>query len=126
MPIFSIWIMGEVLRGLSTLHGNSKLLGQEAVSNAKAEIIYKILDSNPDYYQQVTDKDVRSRMNIVFRIRDPETEQEFLTGATNRNLLGLAGHRSVGGVRVSNYNAVPVKSIEKLASYMEDFVRRKR
>ena len=91
MPIFSIWIAGEVMRGLLSTHGNAKLAGQEALSNAKAETIYRILDANPDIYQPVNHKDVRSRMNICFRVKDSETEKEFLAGAEKRFLQGLKG-----------------------------------
>ena len=62
-------------------HGSSKLAGQETVSNAKAELIYRILDAHPGLYQVVPDKAVRSRMNICFRLQDTETETEFLSGA---------------------------------------------
>ena len=104
MPIFSIWIAGEVMRSLLSTHGTSKLVGQEAVSNAKAELIYRILDENPGLYHVVPHKAVRSRMNICFRICDDATEKEFLSDAEARMLHGLKGHRSVGGIRASNYN----------------------
>lgn len=95
MPIFSLWIAGEVMRGLIAVHGDSKVAGQEAVSNAKAKTIYRVLDVNPDVYQPVNHRGVRSRMNICFRVRDPETERQFLAGAEERLLQGLKGHRSV-------------------------------
>lgn len=123
MPIFSIWIAGEVIRALISTHGSSKLAGQEALSNAKAEKIYRILDIHPDIYQPVNDKNVRSRMNICFRLADSAIEEVFLEGAEKRLLLGLKGHRSVGGIRASNYNAVPMENVEKLAAYLEKFVR---
>ena len=91
MPIFSIWIAGQVIRGLLTSHGTSGLAGQEAVSNAKAKKLYDILDVNPDVYQPVNDKDCRSRMNICFRAKDAETEKAFLVGAEKLLLLGLKG-----------------------------------
>lgn len=144
MPIFSLWIAGEVMRGLLATHGDSKVAGQEAVSNAKAENIYRILDANPKVYQPVNDKSVRSRMNICFRVKDAATEKEFLEGAEARMLQGLKGHRSVGGIRfvacillilgddganlwrrASNYNAVPMVNVEKLAQYLSDFARAK-
>ena len=99
MPVFSIWIAGEVMRDLLAAHGDSKVAGQEAVSNAKAETIYRVLDANPAVYQPVNDKSVRSRMNICFRVKDAATEKEFLEGAEARMLQGLKGHRSVGGIR---------------------------
>ncbi|KAL2039068.1 hypothetical protein N7G274_008117 [Stereocaulon virgatum] len=126
MPIFSIWIAGQVMRSLLSTHDDAKVAGQEAVANAKAEIIYRILDSNPSVYQVVPEKSVRSRMNICFRIEDDATEKEFLQGAEGRMLQGLKGHRSVGGIRISNYNAVPMVNVQKLASYLEDFAQRKR
>ncbi|KAL6721450.1 Phosphoserine transaminase [Lecanora helva] len=125
MPIFSIWIAGEVLRGLISAYGTSKVAGQEAVSNAKAQTIYQILDANPNVYQPVNSRNVRSRMNICFRVMNPECEKEFLAGAEERMLQGLKGHRSVGGIRISNYNAVPMSSIEKLAGYLVEFAQRK-
>lgn len=99
LPIFSVWIAGEVMRGLISSYGDSKVAGQEAVSTAKAETIYRVLDANPEVYQPVNHRNVRSRMNICFRVKDAATEKEFLKGAEARMLQGLAGHRSVGGVR---------------------------
>lgn len=124
MPIFSIWIAGQVMRGLLSAHGSSKLAGQEALSNAKAEAIYLVLDANPRVYQPVTDRNVRSRMNICFRIGNETAEKEFLAGAEKRMLLGLKGHRSVGGIRASNYNAVPMENVQKLALYLTEFAQR--
>lgn len=125
MPIFSIWIAGEVMRGLLSNHGTFKLAGQEALSNAKSDAIYRILDANPDIYQPVNHKAARSRMNICFRVGNAETEKEFLDGAEKRMLQGLKGHRSVGGIRASNYNAVPMENVQKLAEYLIEFAKHK-
>jgi len=126
MPIFSIWIAGEVMRDLLATHGSSKVSGQEAVANAKAEVIYTILDENPGLFKPVNDRAVRSRMNICFRVGDAATEKAFLEGAERRMLQGLKGHRSVGGVRISNYNAVPMINVQKLAEYLKQFAEGKR
>lgn len=92
-----------MIRGLLTAYGDSKISGQEAVSNAKAETIYRILDANPEVYQAVNHKSVRSRMNICFRVKDAVTEKEFLEGAEARKLLGLKGHRvRIFGVHISS------------------------
>ena len=109
------------MRSLLKQHGT--LDGQEKLSNAKAKILYQVLDANPDTYQVVPHDTVRSRMNICFRVGhgDIETEKAFLRDAEARMLQGLKGHRSVGGIRISNYNAVPMSNVEKLASYLEDF-----
>ena len=95
MPIFSVWIAGEVMRGLLTAFPDLKMSGQEAVSNAKAETIYRILDANPEIYQLVNHKSVRSRMNICFRVKDAATEKEFLEGAEARKLQGLKGRKAL-------------------------------
>ena len=125
MPIFSIWIAGEVMRLLLSTYGTAKVAGQESVSAEKAAIIYDILDANPEVYQVCADKSVRSRMNICFRVHggDKEKEKEFLEGAERRGLQGLKGHRSVGGIRVSNYNAVPIEAVKKLAVWLVDFMQ---
>lgn len=103
--------------------GDGKVSGQEELSNKKAELIYRTLDSHPEVYQVVPDKAARSRMNICFRVLggDADKEKEFLAGAETLNLTGLKGHRSVGGIRASNYNAVPLENVEKLVRYLEDY-----
>ena len=88
-------------------------------------MVYDILDANPAVFQVCPDRKVRSRMNICFRIYggDKEKEKAFLEGAEKRGLQGLKGHRSVGGVRVSNYNAVPMANVKKLALWLVDFAQ---
>ena len=127
MPIFSIWIAGEVMRSLISTHSTKKLAGQEELSSAKARTIYDILDAHPDVYQVVPHRNVRSRMNICFRVRggDSTSEKEFLEGAEKRMLQGLKGHRSVGGIRASNYNAVPMANVQKLAEYLKEYAERR-
>ncbi|KAL8668923.1 MAG: hypothetical protein Q9168_006465 [Polycauliona sp. 1 TL-2023] len=126
MPIFSIWIAGEVMRGLLETHKDRQLEGQEELANKKAKQIYDVLDMHPDVYQIVPDRSVRSRMNICFRVAKGDGAQEkvFLEGAEARLLQGLKGHRSVGGIRISNYNAVDVAKVERLTRYLEDFARK--
>ncbi|KAL9131912.1 MAG: hypothetical protein Q9217_000272 [Psora testacea] len=123
MPIFSIWIAGEVMRGLMAVHDDAKVAGQEIVTNEKTSLLYELLDKHPDIYQVVPHKNARSRMNICFRVKidDAGAEKRFLDAAEKRMLLGLKGHRSVGGIRISNYNAVPMANVEKLAKFLEEF-----
>ena len=113
------------MRNLLSTYGARKIAGQAEVSGQKAKIIYDILDANPEIYQVVPHKSVRSRMNICFRIYngDAVKEKEFLEGAETRGLQGIKGHRSVGGLRVSNYNAVPVENVKKLAVWLVDFAQ---
>jgi phosphoserine aminotransferase len=104
LPIFDVWIAGQVMSNLVQTYGAQKIAGQEQVSNEKAKIIYEALDSHPNVYRVVPNKAVRSRMNVCFRVHggDAEKEKEFLAGAEKRGLTGLKGHRSVGGIRASN------------------------
>jgi phosphoserine aminotransferase len=104
LPIFDVWVAGQVMEGLVNNYGARKIAGQEEVSNEKARLIYETLDTYPDVYRVVPDKTARSRMNICFRINggDAEKEKGFLAGAEKKGLLGLKGHRSVGGIRASN------------------------
>lgn len=104
LPIFDVWIAGQVMAGLVNAYGAKRIGGQEDISNEKARIIYETLDKYPDVYQVVPDKSARSRMNICFRVHggDAEKEKTFLAAAEKKGLLGLKGHRSVGGIRASN------------------------
>jgi phosphoserine aminotransferase len=125
LPIFNLWIAGEVMANLVSTFGEKKVGGQEAIANRKAELLYQTLDSYPEVYQVVPDKSVRSRMNICFRVHggDETKEKEFLAGAEKRNLTGLKGHRSVGGIRASNYNAVPMVNAERLVAYLVEYAK---
>ncbi|KAI9934144.1 hypothetical protein ASPWEDRAFT_36168 [Aspergillus wentii DTO 134E9] len=123
LPIFNLWVAGQVMADLVSAYGAQKISGQEEISNRKANIIYSVLDKYPQVYRVVPDKSVRSRMNICFRVHggDAEKEKEFLAGGEKLLLQGLKGHRSVGGMRASNYNAVPLENVQKLAKYLEDY-----
>ncbi|KAI9690089.1 MAG: Phosphoserine transaminase [Bogoriella megaspora] len=127
LPILDIWIAGKVMQSLNNTYQAQKIQGQEEVSKKKADLLYTVLDSFPDVYRVVPDKSVRSRMNICFRVHgaNAEREKEFLDGAGKLNLTGLKGHRSVGGIRISNYNAVPVSAAERLARYLESYAQQK-
>ena len=104
LPIFDVWIAGKVIANLLNKHGGSKIGGQEEVANTKAKKIYDVLDARQDIYHVVPDKTARSRMNICVRISGGQAEHEerFLKGAKALGLTGMKGHRSVGGIRISN------------------------
>jgi phosphoserine aminotransferase len=123
LPIFDVWIAGQVVDSLNQKYGELRIAGQEEVSGEKSKLVYEVLDRYPQLYRVVPDKSVRSRMNICFRVHggDADKEKEFLAGAEKRGLLGLKGHRSVGGIRVSSYNAVSVDGVKKLVAYLEDY-----
>jgi phosphoserine aminotransferase len=104
LPIFDVWVAGQVMKGLVEAYGSKKIVGQEEVSKQKSDAIYSALDKYPNVYAVVPDKSARSRMNICFRVHggDADKEKAFLAGAEKRGLTGLKGHRSVGGIRASN------------------------
>jgi phosphoserine aminotransferase len=104
LPIFDVWIAGQVMSSLVHTYGAKRIAGQEEVSNQKAKLLYDTLDRHPHIYRVVPDKLARSRMNICFRVYggDADKEKTFLSGAEKRGLTGLKGHRSVGGIRASN------------------------
>lgn len=104
LPIFDVWIASQVMRDLEAQHQDKKVLGQEELSSRKSTTIYNILDKYSNTYQVVPHTNARSRMNICFRIAkgDKIKEEDFLKAAEKRGLIGLKGHRSVGGIRASN------------------------
>ena len=92
---------------------------------AKAQLLYDFIDSNPNFCVSLVDKKYRSRMNVVFRlvtdgIPDVEIEKQFLMKAEKSKLIGLAGHRSVGGLRASIYNSLPIESVQHLIKFLSD------
>ena len=97
---------------------NGGLSNQQKISERKAELIYKTLDKYPQVFNLPVDKSVRSKMNIVFTLKE---EDAFLSQAAARGLTGLKGHRSVGGIRISNYNAVSEESVKLLVEFIEEF-----
>jgi phosphoserine aminotransferase len=97
------------------------------VSDKKAQLLYAALERHPDAYRIVPAKAARSRMNICFRVTKggsvDEAEKQFLKESVARNLTGLKGHRSVGGIRASNYNSIPLEGAEKLAAFIDEFAK---
>ncbi|OZJ06221.1 hypothetical protein BZG36_00812 [Bifiguratus adelaidae] len=116
-PMFSIYIVGLVLQHLKSLGGLEAI---EAMNKRKSDKIYGIIAKSA-LYKCLVQEGSRSRMNIVFRLDSEEREKAFLKGAEERNMVQLNGHRSVGGIRVSLYNAVTEEAVETLAAYMMDF-----
>lgn len=123
LPIFNLWIAAQVMRDLAQRFKTEKVGGQEAVAVEKARMLYAALDAHRSVYTVVPDFSVRSRMNICFRVHagDDTSEKEFLKGAEARGLLGLKGHRSVGGIRASNYNAVGVDAVQRLVDWLDEY-----
>lgn len=93
----------------------------EQLNNDKSSLIYSALERHPELYRVVVKPAARSRMNIPFRIIPEELEPEFLKGASARGMLNLKGHRSVGGIRISLYNAIDLAATKKLADFIDEF-----
>lgn len=116
-----MYIAGQVLKKLLLEHPD-KVRGQEAVAEQKAQLIYQALEKYPNTYQIIPDKTVRSRMNICFNITGRDgAEAVFLEQSTALGLTGIKGHRSAGGARISNYNAVTPEDVAKLVTFIETF-----
>lgn len=117
-PVYSVYMVNLVLKWIKSFGG----LGEMAKRNEeKAVLIYDQIDQSNGFYYGTVDRDVRSLMNITFRLRDEQLEQAFIKEATEHGFIGLKGHRSVGGLRASTYNAVTRESCEALAAFMSDF-----
>ncbi|XP_051924044.1 phosphoserine aminotransferase isoform X2 [Hippocampus zosterae] len=123
-PCFSIYIMCLVLEWIKKSGGAA---GMEALNKRKSDLIYDVIESSNGFYVSPVDKACRSRMNIPFRVGkkegDDALEKEFLNGASKRGMISLKGHRSVGGIRASLYNAVTLQDTKALANYMKEFLK---
>ena len=119
-PTFSIYMLGLVAKWLKNKGGITEI---EEINDAKSEAIYEIID-NSEFYTSPVDPSSRSRMNVVFRLPSEELEAEFVKQAAANGLKSLKGHRSVGGIRASIYNAMPMKGIEALLDFMNEFERK--
>ena len=118
-PTYSVYMAGLVFQWLKKLGGVNKM---EEINIAKAQLVYDYLDQTEFYLSPVAKED-RSRMNIPFSLRNDKLDEEFLGQARARGLSELKGHRSVGGMRASIYNAMPVDGVRALVEYMRDFER---
>lgn len=120
-PCFSIYMVGLVLGWLKEMGG----LGEIARRNAaKASLVYQAIDSSGGFYRGHARPESRSRMNVTFRLPSEELEKKFAKESEAQGLIGLKGHRSVGGLRASLYNALPMESVETLTRFMAEFLRK--
>jgi len=119
-PVYAIYIVGKVAKWLKAQGG---LAAMEKRNRAKADLVYAALDAHPDFYRAYAEKDSRSIMNVTFGLPTKELEAEFVAQGKAADLGGLKGHRSVGGIRASIYNAMPLAGCQQLADLMEAFWR---
>lgn len=119
-PTFAIYLARNVLAWVKEQGGAE---GMEKRNRKKAELLYGAIDQAGDFYRCPVERESRSVMNIVFRLPTEALEDKFVSEAKKQRMLGLKGHRSVGGIRVSAYNAVSVEDIQALVSFMGEFAR---
>ena len=121
-PVFSIFVMNETLKwvkaqgGVAAVYENNK---------AKAALLYDEIDRNP-LFVGTADKEDRSLMNVPFVTGNADLDAKFVKAATEAGFANLKGHRSVGGMRASIYNAMPIEGVEKLVAFMDQFEKENR
>ncbi|WP_176011642.1 3-phosphoserine/phosphohydroxythreonine transaminase [Victivallis sp. Marseille-Q1083] len=116
-PTFAIYMLALVTDHFKAMGGIGEI---EKINDAKAAKLYDVLDSS-DYYRSPVARDSRSNMNVVWRMPTEELEAKFIKEAAAQGMTGLKGHRLVGGLRASIYNAMPMSGIDKLIAFMRDF-----
>ncbi|OXM13013.1 3-phosphoserine/phosphohydroxythreonine transaminase [Paenibacillus herberti] len=119
-PSFAVYMVGLVLKWIK---GKGGLAAVEQLNRAKTGLIYGAIDESGGFYSGVAEAESRSLMNITFRLQSEELEKLFIKGTEEHGFVGLKGHRDVGGLRASTYNAVPLESCQALADFMKEFQR---
>jgi phosphoserine aminotransferase len=120
-PVFAIYAVARVLEHLENLGGLEAMAER---NQAKAKMLYRTIDASSGFYSGHAQPASRSKMNVTFRLPNPDLEAKFIAEAAEEGLMGLKGHRSVGGIRASIYNAIEPRSVEALASFMDEFQHR--
>lgn len=119
-PTFAIYMVRNVL---AWAKGQGGLAAMEKVNREKASAIYAAIDGAGGFYRCPVERESRSVMNVVFRLPSEQLEEQFVAAAKKERMVGLKGHRSVGGIRVSLYNAVQLEWVRALAGFMKDFAQ---
>lgn len=120
-PVFAIYLVGLVLRWMLAQGG---LEGIGRRNQEKADLLYGAIDASGGFYRGTAQKESRSRMNVTFRLPSEELEAKFVKESAEQRLAGLKGHRSVGGLRASLYNAFPLEGVQALVAFMKEFQRK--
>jgi phosphoserine aminotransferase len=116
-PTYAIYIAGLVFKWIKQRGG---LVAMEAHNRKKAAVLYDFLDSS-DFFISPVARDCRSLMNVPFKLKDAALDAAFLKGAEQRHMVQLKGHRVVGGMRASIYNAMSIEGVQALVAYMKEF-----
>ena len=116
-PTYAIYMAGLCMKWLK---GQGGVEAIEKVNIEKAKLLYDLLDDS-DFYRPTAEKQSRSRMNVTFTTPSPELDAEFVAAAAKAGMVNLKGHRVVGGIRASIYNAMPMEGVKALVEFMKDF-----
>ena len=116
-PTFAWYVSGKVFKWLKEKGG---LAAMQKINEEKAKTLYQFIDQS-SMYSNLVESNFRSIMNIPFLLKDPAFDRLFLENANKAGLLNLKGHRSVGGMRASIYNATPIEAVNDLIDFMDDF-----
>lgn len=118
-PTYNIYIVGKVIKWILSLGG---LQAMQKINERKAEILYNYLDQST-MFRGVAEKSSRSLMNVTFRTDSDALDAAFVKAAAEHNIVSIKGHRAVGGLRASLYNAMPIEGVERLVDFMREFER---
>ena len=121
-PVFAIYVILLVTRWL--LNDIGGVANMDQINRSKADLLYRMLDGSDGFYRGRAAPEDRSLMNVAFNLATPALEKQFLVEALAAGFSGLAGHRAIGGMRASIYNALTLPAVEKLLGFMEDFQRK--
>ncbi len=116
--VFGVYVIGLVMKWLKNTGGIKEI---ERINREKAKLLYDAIDEMSDFYVGVVEKNSRSLMNVTFRIRNESLEAKFVEEAKKNDIIGIKGHRSVGGLRASIYNAMPIEGVKTLVDFMKNF-----
>lgn len=120
-PTFAVYLLGYVMEWIEEQGGAAAM---RARNEEKQRLVYSVIDDYPDFFDTDIERPSRSWMNVTYRLPNPELDRRFLAEAEAHGMIGLKGHRSVGGIRASLYNAVEVEGVRRLAELMRDFAQR--
>lgn len=118
-PTFAVYVLGKVAHWLADDIGGLDAMAKQ--NREKSQVLYDVIDAHSDFYKGHAKKESRSMMNVTFTLPSDDLQSKFIETAAAQDLASLKGHRSVGGIRASIYNAMPPEGVESLASFMKDF-----
>ncbi|MCH9022469.1 MAG: aminotransferase class V-fold PLP-dependent enzyme, partial [Planctomycetes bacterium] len=119
-PCFNIYMVNKVLHWLKDRGGVEAM---EKENQQKADLIYAAIDHSNSFYKNNIAPEDRSQMNVVFRLPSETLEKKFITNAQSAGFIGLKGHRSVGGIRISTYNSKSLDDVKNIVAFMKDFAK---